>query len=55
VELAALRTFGISHRYLVIPPINPGNLPGNEDLEKISMAIRTLANMGMITGEGLDP
>jgi hypothetical protein len=54
-ELAALRTFGISHRYLVVRPINPGNLPGREDLEKMTAAIRTLASMGLITGDGLNP
>jgi hypothetical protein len=54
-ELTALRTFGISHRYLVIRPINSGTLPGHEDLDKITAAIRTLASMGLITGDGLGP
>jgi hypothetical protein len=54
-ELAALRTFGISHRYLIIRPINPGNLPGHEDLDKIAVAIRTLADMGLVAGDALNP
>jgi len=53
-EMTALRTWGLSHRYLVIRPVSPGSLPGHDDLDKITAAIRTLAAMGLITADGLN-
>ena len=53
-ELAALRTYGISQQYLIIRPINPANLPGCEDRDQITTAIRTLSGLGLIAGRGSD-
>ncbi len=49
-ELADLRLWGITQQYLIIRPINPASLPAPEDMEKITAAIRTLANLGLLAG-----
>jgi hypothetical protein len=54
-ELAGLSLWGISRQYLIIRPINPANLPSAANMGKITAAIRTLANLGLIAGRGSDP
>jgi hypothetical protein len=34
--------------YFIISPINPMNPPGPEDMEKVTAALRTLADLGLI-------
>lgn len=50
-ESAGLRTFGQAEHYLIIRPISPVNPPAPETMEKITAAVRTLAELGMLVGQ----
>jgi hypothetical protein len=53
-EDLALRESGVLDRYLIIRPVNPLNPPPQEDIQRISAAVRTLAQLGMLAGRGDD-
>jgi hypothetical protein len=50
-ESTGLRTFGRAEHYLIIRPISPVNPPPPEIMEKITAAVRTFAELGMLTGQ----
>jgi hypothetical protein len=52
-EHLALRESGVPGRYLIIRPVSPLS-PPPEDTQRISAAVRTLAELGMLAGRGDD-
>jgi hypothetical protein len=46
--LADLRRYGLSREYLIVSPINPMDPPGPEDMERVTAAVRTLDDLGLI-------
>lgn len=51
-ELKALRMFGLNWQYTIIRPLNMMKLPDAETLQKITSAIQTLDDLGLIAGPG---
>jgi hypothetical protein len=51
VEAGGLRRYGLAEHYLIIRPISPVNPPPTEIMEKITAAVRTLAELGMLAGQ----
>jgi hypothetical protein len=51
IESTNLRRFGQAEHYLVIRPISPASPPPPEIMEKITAAVRTLAELGMLAGQ----
>jgi hypothetical protein len=51
-EIEHLRKCGITNQYLIIRPVSPINPPGPEDRDRITGAIATLIELGMIAGRG---
>jgi hypothetical protein len=51
IETAGLRLWGQAEHYLIIRPISPVSPPPPEVMEKITGAVRTLAELGMIAGQ----
>lgn len=47
-ESAELRRRGLAEHYLIIRPVSPLNSPPPRAMEKITAAVRTLAELGMI-------
>jgi hypothetical protein len=47
-----LRSEGVPDRYLIIRPVSPINPPPPQDMDKITAAVRTLAEFGMLAGRG---
>jgi hypothetical protein len=50
-ESAELRRLGLAEHYLIIRPVSPVSPPPPETLRKISTAVRTLAELGMLAGQ----
>ena len=50
-EATGLRTWGQAEHYLIIRPISPVSPPPPEIMEKITAAVRTLAQLGMLVGQ----
>jgi hypothetical protein len=50
-ESANLRIFGQAEHYLIIRPISPVNPPPPEIMAKITAAVSTLAELGMLVGQ----
>ena len=48
IESAGLRTWGIAEHYLIIRPVSPVSLPPPQIMDKITAAVRTLAELGML-------
>lgn len=46
--LANLRRGGLPRDFLIVRPINPMNPPGPEDIEKVTTALRTLDQLGLL-------
>lgn len=46
--LANLRRGVLPRDYLIVSPINPMNPPDREDMEKVTAALRTLDQLGLI-------
>jgi Asp-tRNA(Asn)/Glu-tRNA(Gln) amidotransferase A subunit family amidase len=51
MELAVLRKRGLAQEFLIIRPISPISPPSPEIIRKITNAIRTLAELGMLVGQ----
>jgi hypothetical protein len=51
IEADGLRLSGHAEHYLVIRPISPVSPPPPETMEKITGAVRTLAELGMLAGQ----
>lgn len=51
VESVGLRRYGIAEHYLIIRPVSLVSLPPPQTLEKITAAVRTLAELGMLAGQ----
>jgi hypothetical protein len=47
-----LRLDGLPDRYLIIRPVSPFSPPSPQDMERITAAVRTLAELGMLAGRG---
>lgn len=50
-ELTVLRDQGLAQEFLIIRPLSPLSPPPPETIQKISVAIRTLAELGMLVGQ----
>ena len=50
-EAAALRRWGLAEHYLIIRPVSPVSPPPPQVMEKITAAVRTLAELGMLAGQ----
>ncbi len=48
IETGELRMFGLAEHYLIIRPVRPVSPPPPEILEKITAAVRTLTELGMV-------
>jgi hypothetical protein len=51
IETDGLRLWGQAEHYLIIRPISPVSPPPPEIMEKITGAVRTLAELGMLAGQ----
>jgi hypothetical protein len=51
IESAGLRRTGQAEHYLIIRPISPASPPPPETMEKITTAVRTLTELGMLAGQ----
>jgi hypothetical protein len=51
VETADLRRYGIAEHYLIIRPVSLVSPPPPHIMEKITAAVRTLAELGMLAGQ----
>jgi hypothetical protein len=51
MELAVLRDKGLAKEFLIIRPLSPISPPPPETIQKISAAIRTLADLGLLVGQ----
>jgi hypothetical protein len=51
MELDVLRKRGLAQEFLIIRPISPISPPPPEILQKITSAIRVLAELGMLVGQ----
>ena len=51
IETGELRMFGIAEHYLIIRPVSPVSPPPPEIMEKITAAVRTLTELGMVVGQ----
>jgi hypothetical protein len=47
-----LRLDGVPDRYLIIRPVSPFSPPSPKDMQRITAAVRTLAELGMLAGRG---
>jgi hypothetical protein len=50
-ETRALRMLGLAEHYLIIRPVSLLSPPPPQVLEKITAAVRTLAELGMLAGQ----
>ena len=55
VETADLLRYGIAEHYLIIRPVSLVSPPPPQTLEKITAAVRTLAELGMLFAERAHP
>ena len=51
VETADLRRYGIAEHYLIIRPVSLVSPPPPQTMEKITAAVRTLDELGMLAGQ----
>ena len=51
VETGELRRCGVAEHYLIIRPVSPVSPPPPEIMEKITAAVRTLTELGMVVGQ----
>lgn len=51
IEALGLRTWGLVEHYLIIRPVSPVSPATREIMEKITTAVRTLAELGMLAGQ----
>jgi hypothetical protein len=51
IEIDGLRLWGQAEHYVIIRPISPASPPPPEIMEKITGAVRTLAELGMLVGQ----
>ena len=51
IEIDALSMFGTAEHYLIIRPVSPVSPPSPEIMEKITAAVRTLIELGMVVGQ----
>jgi hypothetical protein len=51
VETGELRMWGVAEHYLIIRPVSPVSPPPPETMERITAAIRTLIELGMVVGQ----
>jgi hypothetical protein len=51
METRELRIFGQAEHYLIVQPISPVSPPPPQIMEKITAAVRTLAELGMLAGQ----
>lgn len=51
-ELKDLTKYGLNRQYTIIRPLNLTKLPDSETMQKITNAIQTLADLGLIAGPG---
>jgi hypothetical protein len=51
-EMTELADTGAIRSYLIIRPINPAQPPPPGDMQRITDAVRTLAQLGMLAGRG---
>ena len=51
VETGELRRCGVAEHYLIIRPVSPVSPPPPETMEKITAAVRTLTELGMVVGQ----
>jgi hypothetical protein len=48
IEDTGLRMWGLTEHYLIVRPISPVSPPPPEIVEKITAAVRTLAELGIL-------
>ena len=51
IETGELRRWGVAEHYLIIRPVSPVSPPPPEIMEKITAAVRTLTELGMVVGQ----
>jgi len=51
IETGELRLWGLAEHYLIIRPVSPISPPPPETMEKITAAVRTLTELGMVVGQ----
>ena len=51
IETGELRMWGVAEHYLIIRPVSPVSPPPPEIMEKITAAVRTLTELGMVVGQ----
>jgi hypothetical protein len=51
IEAADLRRYGLAEHYLIIRPVSPASPPPPETMARITAAVRTLADLGMLAGQ----
>ena len=51
IETGELRMWGVPEHYLIIRPVSPVSPPPPEIMEKITAAVRTLTELGMVVGQ----
>jgi hypothetical protein len=51
IETGALRRFGVAEHYLIIRPVSPVSPPPPEVMERVTAAVRTLIELGMVVGQ----
>jgi hypothetical protein len=51
IEAAGLRRWGLAEHYLIIRPLSLASPPPPQIMDKITTAVRTLADLGMLAGQ----
>ena len=51
IETGELLRCGVAEHYLIIRPVSPVSPPPPEIMEKITAAVRTLTELGMVVGQ----